>query len=88
MASGSSALSAGYATASLNVCHSYDQARQAADYQTIKEDGDVVWYSALPGENVRYYYPMQLEERLIYLAKHWTKAGNLHDIVRYICREF
>ena len=53
----------------LRISASYEQACQAADYQTIKNNADIAWYSTLPSASVRYYYPIDLEEHLIHLAR-------------------
>lgn len=60
----------------LGICNSYDQARQASDYQSMKEECDILSYCDLPRESVRYYYPMEMEEQLIYL----TRVGKKRDV--------
>jgi len=64
----------------LDICNSYDQAREASDYQAIKEDCDIVWYSNLPKESGHYYYPMELERRLVFL----TRVGGQQELKKLL----
>ena len=67
----------------LGICGSYDQARQAAEYQMIKNE-EVIWYDDLPRETTRYYYPLELEERLLHLAKMGDRQeiGKLLELIQ------
>lgn len=58
----------------LLVGQSFSEAQQALDYIAAENDGDIYWYSRLPGDSKMYYYPMDVETRLINLVK----AGDRH----------
>lgn len=53
----------------LEIAGSFNEARQTAEHQLLKSEEGILWYSQLPPESVRYFYPLALEERLIYLVR-------------------
>lgn len=52
----------------LEIWKSYEQASQALNY-ALGYKGAVVWYNSIPKESETYYYPLDLEQRLINHAK-------------------
>lgn len=58
------------------VYRSYEEARQASSFQQMYEDDICLWYEDIPSGNAKYYYPLELEERLI----RQTQLGDKEEI--------
>ncbi len=59
-----------------NVSLSYDEAMQALKYNLYIKNGIAVWYEEIPKDSGYYYYPIDLELRIISLVK----SGNVEVI--------
>ncbi len=62
------------------IYHSYNEAKQACDFMPIREPSTILWYSDLEIDSKgSYYYPIEVEQRLIHLVKHGykTEVSNL-----------
>lgn len=65
-----SVFSAGTVRSSLkDISRSYDEARQALYYLQWKPDQTIIWFNKLPKEHCSYFYPSDLEMKLINLVK-------------------
>jgi len=69
-----------------NICHhpqevwrSFEQAEHALTHIASKSSG-VVWYSNIPKESEAYYYPLDLEQKLINFAK----TGDFNQIQKLL----
>ena len=57
-----------------DVYHSFDEAKQAQGFLPINKSGPMLWYSNLDNNpKCGYYYPVELEQRLIHLVKYGYK---------------
>jgi YesN/AraC family two-component response regulator len=83
-------------TTLLDVCRSFNEAREAAEYKKNKKEDITVWYSKLPQDINYYFYPIDMENKLINLVKagEGGEAETLLDelynenfIKRNICNE-
>jgi len=79
----------------MDISHSYIQAKTALESTFIKQGEKVIWYSDITNEITGYYYPMDIELRLMRLVKMGEEkevlkllediyeqnfsAGNLHN---------
>ncbi|WP_243633146.1 helix-turn-helix domain-containing protein [Paenibacillus xerothermodurans] len=59
-----------------NVSRSYEEARHTLQYQAWERKDAVLWFHQLPTDNNDYYYPGEMEVRLMNLAK----AGEWNDV--------
>ena len=66
----------------MDVSHSYLEAKHALEYKPLKDEESIIWYSGLKADNGCYYYPIELELRLVEAIK----CGSL-DQVRNILRK-
>jgi two-component system, response regulator YesN len=64
----------------LYISSSFYEARQALEYLENTVAKKIVWYKAIPKESENYYYPLELELRLISLIK----AGELEETEKLI----
>jgi two-component system response regulator YesN len=76
----------GIYTDAMDIPRSYEEANLALDYQWISDPGKLIWYCQIPKETEMYYYPIELEQRVINLAKA-GKIKQLDDILIQICQE-
>lgn len=53
----------------LSVCRSFDEARQAMENVLGEAPNKMMWYKKTLEENVKFYYPMDVELRIMNLAK-------------------
>lgn len=60
----------------MEISSAYGEARLALEYKRTGETGQAVWYHQIPQATGLYYYPIDLEQRLINLAK----AGEVKQI--------
>ena len=63
-----------------DIYKSYEEARQASSFQQMHEDDICVWSHEIPNGNTKYYYPIELEERLIRL----TQLGDREEVQRIL----
>lgn len=62
-----------------DIYHSYNEAKQALTFIPIWEPCTILWYTSLESDaNGSYYYPIEVEQRLIHLVKHGYKADVLN----------
>lgn len=64
---------------------SFNEALQALDYEPAEGAGAVIWYNRLSSDSKTYYYPLDVETRLMNLLKSGDKQGMeslLQDIRR------
>ena len=67
------------------ISRSYEEAKQAMDYASFKDDSQTVWYEYMEKETTTYYYPIDLELRLLNAMKagEWTEVqrimGNIFE---------
>jgi AraC-like DNA-binding protein len=47
------------------ITHSYEQAKQTLEYAVLNNRGHIAWFSDSKVESGSYYYPMDIEQRLI-----------------------
>lgn len=59
---------------------SYEEARQASSFQQMHEDDICVWSHEIPQGNTKYYYPIELEERLI----RFIQLGDKEEVQRIL----
>lgn len=53
----------------ISVYHSFDEARQAMENTIGEASNKIIWFKKTMEENVKFYYPMDIELRIINLAK-------------------
>ncbi|HOJ09733.1 MAG TPA: AraC family transcriptional regulator [Clostridiales bacterium] len=57
-----------------DIYHAYNEAKQALDFMPIREPNTILWYSSLEMDaKSSYYYPIEVEQRLIHLVKYGYK---------------
>ena len=52
-----------------NISRSYEEAKSALDYKWVEDEATILWYQQIPQATAVYYYPIDLEHRLLNLAK-------------------
>ncbi|MFD0696653.1 helix-turn-helix domain-containing protein [Paenibacillus sp. GCM10027628] len=57
---------------------SFEEARQALDYSVLIEDTPIIWYQNVNKESTMYYYPIDMELRII----NAVKIGEIHEVNR------
>ncbi|ANS73245.1 hypothetical protein AWM70_00465 [Paenibacillus yonginensis] len=67
----------------LQVNRSFEEARQAAAYSADPGDGAVRWYGGLPDGRNEFYYPGEVETRLINVTKAGD-AGEVRELLRML----
>ncbi|GGD73548.1 AraC family transcriptional regulator [Paenibacillus nasutitermitis] len=60
----------------LDVSSSYEEARQSLYYTNLEHGGGLVWYDELPNESSGFYFPGEVETRLI----NYVKAGETAEV--------
>ncbi|NOU89868.1 helix-turn-helix domain-containing protein [Paenibacillus sp. LMG 31460] len=63
-----------------SISRSYEQAREALNVQLWKNENEIVWYDELPTDMNNYYFPQDVEIRLINLAKAGDHAEVQHTL--------
>ncbi len=66
--------------------HSYQSARDAMDYGTQTVSNNIVWYVSSSALNAGYYYPIEMESRLINALK-TSNLGQVNEILSAIEHE-
>ncbi|WP_239614719.1 helix-turn-helix domain-containing protein [Cohnella mopanensis] len=66
----------GFRTSLLEVTGSYEEARQSLSTIHYEEEGQTVWFSELSNTNAGFYFPGDVENRLI----NYTKAGEVEEV--------
>lgn len=70
-----------------DIYHSFNEARQALDFMPVQAQTSVLWYSSLDIDTKSsYYYPIEVEQRLIHLVKHGYKA-DVSELLSTILRK-
>jgi two-component system response regulator YesN len=62
------------------VSRSYEQARQALNFQIWQNNEGILWFDELPNDPNNYYFPSELEVRLMNLAKAGDYAEVQHTL--------
>jgi AraC-like DNA-binding protein len=67
-----------------DVSRSFDEARQALDYAALLEEQKTLWYRDIVKESTTYYYPIDLELRMM----NAVKIGELPEVKRIFAQIF
>lgn len=70
----------GLAESLTGISRSFEQAKQALNYLVWQNHKGLIWFDQLPDDNGSYYYPLDVEIRLINL----TKAGDEAEAMRLL----
>ncbi|MBD2870044.1 helix-turn-helix domain-containing protein [Paenibacillus arenilitoris] len=70
----------GLAESLTGISRSFEQAKQALNYLVWQNREGFIWFDQLPGDNGSYYYPLDMEIRLMNLAK----AGDEAEAMRLL----
>lgn len=66
----------GFRTSLLDVTGSFEEARQSLSSINYNEEGQAIWFSDLSHTNAGFYFPGDIENRLI----NYTKAGEVEEV--------
>lgn len=64
----------------MEVGYSFLEAKQASEHRLLDRDERCIWFSDIPRESAGYYYPLEIEQKLINLIK----AGESEEVERLI----
>jgi two-component system response regulator YesN len=67
-----------------DINRSYDEAKQALEYAVYLELSEPTWFQDLTSENTMFYYPLDMEQRLI----NTIKAGETEEARRILAQIF
>ena len=70
----------------MGISRSFDEAREALNYKTLHNDKSVLWFSEISKAHESYYYPLNIESRLI----NFTKLGDwkgIDEILKRVYKE-
>ncbi|MFS0723063.1 helix-turn-helix domain-containing protein [Paenibacillus sp. 1P07SE] len=64
----------------LEMSSSYEEARQALFHDELQSSQSILWFDELPNEASGFYFPGEVEVRLI----NYTKAGEIEEVARLL----
>jgi YesN/AraC family two-component response regulator len=69
-----------------NIAVAFDEAKQAMEYAIINEPGGLIRYDEIPKDTEKWFFPFELEMRLISLTKSGEKEG-VYSVIDDIYKE-